>query len=459
MRRIYFPLKLKLTLWYVMLLLIVITAFSITIYVSLEKMIINNEDSLLKTQSQQIISSIDIENGKVKITDEPFYINTNFYGALLSYPDLKPLETNIPNDVLNKYTKNSTNFIGTFKTISSGDDHFRIYSSPIYSDNKILAIIVLSQPLNLMETSMKNLSSIILFLIPIVIFVAIIGGLLISNRALKPISHMINIAREISVGDLSKRLNLTYTNDEIGRLAQTFDIMIERLENSFKRQKQFTHDASHELRTPVAVIQSQAESALNTKRSDEEYIKALTVILDEAKHMGKLISNLLFLARSDSNSENLTMENLNYSEIVEGVVLELQPIASNNNIDLKLIKNEPSYILGDQTRITQLLYNIIDNAIKYTLPGGKIKVYVENKKDYIKTSIEDTGIGISQEDISHIFERFYRSDKSRSRKDGGTGLGLSISNWIATVHGGKIDVTSKIGKGSIFTIWLPSKKK
>ncbi|WP_394219843.1 HAMP domain-containing sensor histidine kinase [Thermoanaerobacter kivui] len=334
-----------------------------------------------------------------------------------------------------------------------------MYSAPVYYDNKIIGIIVIAQSLNLMDIAMKNLFGIFTIIIPILIGIAILGGIIISNKALKPISHMTKVAREISVGDLSKRLNLPYTNDEIGNLAQTFDMMIEKLENSFKRQKQFTHDASHELRTPIAVIQTQAESALNGTGTKEEYKKALQVILEEAKHMSKLVHDLLFLARSDSNAEKLTIENLNFSELIEGIVNELAPLAENNGLILKIIKNDPSYIRGDQTRIIQLFYNLIDNAIKYTPAGGKVEISVENAGKFIKTSIKDTGIGIPEEHLPHIFERFYRVDKARTRKSGGSGLGLSICQWIVNAHGGKIEVESCEGKGATFVVWLPTSKK
>ncbi|MEG6569088.1 sensor histidine kinase [Thermoanaerobacterium thermosaccharolyticum] len=165
------------------------------------------------------------------------------------------------------------------------------------------------------------------------------------------------------------------------------------------------------------------------------------------------------MARSDSNTDKLNMESLNFSELLEGIVEELKPVAKSNNVDLCLTKNELSYIYGDQTRLTQLFYNIIDNAIIYNLPGGHINVVVENNGYYIKTSIQDTGIGIPEEHINHIFERFYRVDKARSRQSGGNGLGLSICQWIATVHGGKIDVISKEGHGSTFIVWLPAKSE
>ncbi|HHW57918.1 MAG TPA: heavy metal sensor histidine kinase [Clostridia bacterium] len=458
MKKNYFPLKLKLTLWYVLLLTIVITIFSVVTYLSLEKMIIVNEDTILKTQVQQISSVLDIENGKIKSGDEPFYANTDFYGALYSYPDLKLIESNIPSKILSQYATN-TDFIGKFQTVTSPEGKLRMYSAPVYYDSKIIGIIVIAQSLNLMDIAMKNLFGIFTIIIPILIGIAILGGIIISNKALKPISHMTKVAREISVGDLSKRLNLPYTNDEVGNLAQTFDMMIEKLENSFKRQKQFTHDASHELRTPIAVIQTQAESALNSTGTKEEYKKALQVILEEAKHMSKLVHDLLFLARSDSNTEKLTIENLNFSELIEGIVNELAPLAENNGLTLKIIKNDSSYIRGDQTRIIQLFYNLIDNAIKYTPAGGKVEISVENAGKFIKTSIKDTGIGIPEEHLPHIFERFYRVDKARTRKSGGSGLGLSICQWIINAHGGKIQVESCEGKGTTFVVWLPTLKK
>ncbi|MGB9809605.1 MAG: histidine kinase dimerization/phospho-acceptor domain-containing protein, partial [Caldanaerobacter sp.] len=377
MKKLYFPLKIKLTLWYVLLLAFVLFLFSIMTYLILEKMLISNEDATLKTQAQQVSSLLDIENGKIKSADELFYANTEFYGALYSYPDLRLIESNIPKTLLDQYTY-SPNFIGKYETLRYSKGSIRLYSEPIYYDNKIIGIIVIGQSLNLMNLTMKNLFGIFIFLIPLFILIASLGGIIIANKALHPISHIIKVAREISVGDLSKRLNLPYTGDEIGNLAQTFDLMLERLENSFERQKQFTNDASHELRTPIAVIQTQAESALNGKRTIEEYRKALEIIVEESKHMSKLIHNLLFLARSDANAERLLMENLNLSDLIEGMVSELEPIAESHGLTLKVVKNDPSYVRGDQTRIIQLFYNLIDNAIKYTPQGGRIEISIEN---------------------------------------------------------------------------------
>lgn len=338
MRHIYFPIKLKLTLWYTLFLIIIIATFGITIYFSVQKMTLVNEDAFLKSQTVQIISTIDVENGKLTADSEPFYTNTNFYGALYSYPDMRLLESNLSKDVLNRYINLKNDFLGKFKTIQIGDDTWRIYSEPVYAEQKIIGIIVLAQPLNLAEIAMNNLFQLFIILIPFLIVISILGGFLLANRALRPISYMTKIAREISMGDLSKRLNLPYTNDEVGHLAQTFDMMIDKIDESIKKQKQFTNDASHELRTPIAVIQGQAESMLENNHDIEEYKRTLSIIFDEARHMGKLVSNLLLLARSDSNTDKLNMESLNFSELLEGIVEELKPVAKSNNVDLCLTK-------------------------------------------------------------------------------------------------------------------------
>lgn len=452
----YFPIKLKLTIWYTFLLVAVIVVFSVAIYFSLQKMIIISEDALLKTQVNQVVSNLDIENGKIKSGEEPFYANTSLYGALYSYPDMTLLESNLSAEVLKTYESGGMDFIDKYRTIKIGYDSWRVYSNRVRYNGKIIGIIVLAQPLNLLNVAMKNLFLLYLISVPATIIIAIVGGLFLASRSLKPVDRMTKVAYEISMGDLSKRLNIPYTNDEIGRLARTFDAMIDKIDDSFKRQRQFTNDASHELRTPIAVIQSQAESALNFSHSEDEYRSALATILSEAKHMGKLVSDLLFLARSDSRAEKLHMEELNFGELVEGIVAVLKPIAQDNGIDLKVIENGDFIVRGDQTHLTQLLYNIIDNAIKYTLPDGEIKISVEKKGKFVKTSVRDTGIGIPEEHLPHIFERFYRVDKARSRENGGTGLGLSICQWIASAHGGKIEVFSEVGKGSTFVIWLPS---
>lgn len=295
----------------------------------------------------------------------------------------------------------------------------------------------------------------ILTAIPLTLAIAAGGGLFLARRALTPIEQIVCRARQISTTDLSQRLGPPNYNDEVGHLVTTLDEMLERLSQAFKRQQQFTGDASHELRTPLAVIRSQAETALSCARAPDEYRRALVSIRDQAEWMSDLVSKLLFMARSDDGREQLTLETLNLADLVEGVASEFRKPAEDKGLRLTTSIEDTVAVKGDQTRLTQLLTNLVDNAIKYT-PAGRVSIGLERRGRWAVVKIEDTGIGIPPEHLPHVFERFYRVDKARSRSEGSFGLGLSISDWIARSHGGRIDVQSLVGTGTTFSVYLPA---
>ncbi|MCL5073284.1 MAG: HAMP domain-containing histidine kinase, partial [Actinobacteria bacterium] len=257
----------------------------------------------------------------------------------------------------------------------------------------------------------------------------------------------------IEKGDLSRRIKIPITNDEIGRLARTFNKMIARLEDTFNREKRFTSDASHELRTPITIISAKAEAALTKSKKIEDYRKALKVIIRETKRVSFLLSQLLLLARSDEGKSILNIEKIDLKMIIESIIIEMKDKAEQKNIRLSLTSEQNLIIKADQTFITMLFLNIIENSIKYNKKGGFINISFSKEDDYAKVIIEDSGIGISDENLIHIFDRFYRV--SESRADKGSGLGLSIVKEIVEVHKGQIKIDSKLGKGTKFEISLP----
>jgi signal transduction histidine kinase len=257
-------------------------------------------------------------------------------------------------------------------------------------------------------------------------------------------------ARSIGEHNLSRRLQIPRTGDELQRLSETFNQMMDRLEAAFKRITQFTADASHELRTPVALMRTAAELSLRRQRNEADYKEALSQILEEAERMSVLIESLMTLARMDSGSETLNLKRVDLASILRGVCTQSETLAESKQIRFQYdLPAEAVPVDADELAIRRLFLILIDNAIKYTAAGGLVHVKLETDGRHAVVEVGDTGIGIPNEDIPHIFERFFRADKARSREIG-AGLGLSIARWIADVHNANIEVDSILGAGSCF---------
>lgn len=283
-----------------------------------------------------------------------------------------------------------------------------------------------------------------------------IGGR-VSKKLLLPVKKMNETIESISAQDLNTRLNVSGSKDELKDLAKTFNDMLDRLQRTYEAQNQFVSDASHELRTPIAVIQGYANLLDRWGKEDKEVLdEAIGAIKSEAEAMKTLVEQLLFLARSDKHTQKVEMADFKVNELIGEVVKETKLIAPNHEI--LNMHNEEIIINGDRSLLKEALRVFIDNSIKYTEEQGTIKInsYVRGKK--LVLEVEDTGAGISKEDVPFIFDRFYRADKSRTKESGGTGLGLSIAKWIIIKHKGKIEVQSKLGHGTKITILLPLKE-
>lgn len=286
---------------------------------------------------------------------------------------------------------------------------------------------------------------------PFIVLLAALGGYILAGRALRPVSRITEAAVQIGESrDLTMRIGLGEGRDEIYTLANTFDRMFDRLQSAFDNEKQFTSDASHELRTPVSVIIAQCEYALEQAQSLEEAKAALSVVLKQAQRMSGLISQLLTLARADKGHEKLMLETVNLSELTEIIALQQQEIAAKKHITVH-IDIEPDLLMrADETMMMRLLINLMENGIRYGREGGNLWVSLRKKEGMLMGSIADDGIGIAPEHLQKIWERFYQVDESRTDTDGSTGLGLSMVKWIAEAHGGKVSVQSTPGEGSQF---------
>lgn len=316
------------------------------------------------------------------------------------------------------------------------------------------AALVVARPTKDIEMALERLLQILLFAIPLTIVFSGGGGVFLARRALKPVKEMTDMAQEIEDTDLSRRIGVS-AKDELGMLASTLNQMFERLEKGFERQKQFTRDASHELRTPLAIILAEATLALQKERTVRAYQKSLEIIVQEADHMSDIISQLLALARADAGKEQLRFELIDLTEFIRDFCSDAKILCREKDIRLKADIADTISVKGDQRSLKRLMHNLISNAIRYTPGGGTVSVKLQNKDCRAVISVYDTGIGISSEDIPHIFERFFRVDKAHSRNDGGSGLGLAICKHIADIHGGSVSVESMPGKWSVFHVNLP----
>ena len=301
----------------------------------------------------------------------------------------------------------------------------------------------------------KRFQLALLVLIPGVLLVACAGGYWMSRRALAPIDRIIDDTSAIGARNLERRLQAPQTKDELERLSHTINSMLDRLEAAFRRITQFTADASHELRTPTALVRTTAELALRKKRAPAEYEQALRQILSESERITALIDNLLTLARADSGCETLKLEAVDLSAAMQEPVAAGRKLAEARGLSFEArLSDGPCPVTGDTAALRRLAMILIDNAMKYTPAPGWVRVSIRKAAGSAILEVQDSGIGISTEDLPHIFERFYRADKARGC-DGGAGLGLSIAKWIVEQHGGEIKVASGPSQGATFRVHLP----
>jgi heavy metal sensor kinase len=456
-----YPLKINLTIWYMVILFLVLIFFSSILYFYLESQLSEEVKSILEIEMQQLkpeinetglnsdylLNSVDREN----LTTFVY----NSQGKLMN----KNLESEFIQDIITEVNKKN-NF---FKIIEYNNQKWAVLSSTVNSapdqDFTQTYHINLVYSFAREQKMLDNLILILLIMIPLTLILASGGGYFLASRALKAIDLISVTAAKISQSNLSQRIKINKgREDEIGRLVKTLNSLLDRLENSFYRQKQFNADVSHELKTPISVIKAQIEEAIDSEKkltSDQKNI--LLTIKKQIEQMNQLVSQMLLLAKVDGKNIKPDKEEFDLNVVVDAVIEEMNNLASEKNISIKkeIREGQEFRMKADLSLITQLLLNLIDNALKYSKDSGKIKIILTKLDGFYRLNIIDNGIGIAEEDLDDIFKRFYRVDKSRSREYGGTGLGLSICSWIVKIHGGEINVKSSLKKGSNFEILLP----
>jgi heavy metal sensor kinase len=320
------------------------------------------------------------------------------------------------------------------------------------------APVLLLAPLEEADRELARLLAALGMAVPAALACAAGLGYLLARTALTPVERLRRSTREITADRLDRRLPVANPGDELGRLARTINEMIGRLERSFAEVRRFTADASHELRTPLAAIRTEAEVALGGSPLTPDQERLLGSILEECERLTRLTDQLLTLAREDAAAAPPARESVDLSALVAAVVENMRPLAEARELTLHLKDPGGVGVPGDGARLRQVFYNLLDNAIKYTPAGGTVEVRAEAGARAAVVTVRDTGIGIPPEHLPHVFERFYRVDRGRSRAEGGTGLGLSIARSIVAAHGGEIELASTPGQGTVCTVTLPGEK-
>lgn len=457
----YNTIRVRFALWTAGLLIAALIIFGIFVYTILGSELARSVDDSLQLSAAQAIAAA-VDNGRISVTDgvpEPSAItslhNRGFTIRILGLDGtiLKAIGTfsNLAITTLDATTiqKRHTRFDTVIEPVQQ--EPVRFYTAPIVVNSRVIAIIQVAQSLDTVNDTGEKLLAALLISVPLLVALAAGAGYLLAARALAPIDTMTLTAQRISAHDLHQRLNLPITNDEIGRLGATFDTMLERLDDSFRRERQFTADASHELRTPLTAMQTIIGVVRESRRSPEYYEKALDDLSGETNRLRELVENLLQLARTDVGSTSLS-KSVDLSILLRDVVEVMSPLAEAKALTLICTVPDNLLITGSSDDLIRLFMNLVDNAIKYT-DRGKITLQAKSKEEWIEVTISDTGIGIDREHLHHLFDRFYRVDLSRSVQ--GNGLGLSIAQAIVQAHHGEIDVSSRFGQGTTFTVLLP----
>ena len=316
--------------------------------------------------------------------------------------------------------------------------------------------IQVATPLDDFNEAILHFRHFLLLAIPFVLLIATAGGYFMSRRALRPVDEIIEAAQKIGAQNLSSRLSVSNTGDELQRLSETLNGMLTRIETAFRKISQFTADASHELRTPLAIMRTRAELTLRKPRLASDYRDELEQILNDLERTSELVERLMLLARADSGAPVLQFGNVDLTDVLRDAADQAKTLASAKRIRISVdLPPEGTVLRGDQHFLQRLFLILIDNAVKYTAEGGSIIICCEIAGAFASISVRDTGVGIPEADLANIFERFYRADKARSRESGGAGLGLAIAQWIVEAHHGTIDVQSTVGEGSTFRVRVP----
>jgi len=475
-RSVPFSLRLQLAVWYTMAFAVLLLLTGAVFYQYLERSLEASVDTDLQIRTQQVASGLVLHHGTVTLygvaaalpgfgaakSPQGTYLSDvnqgvlvrllDAHGTLLAEtPAFRALQVPVASVT---QPLQGTPWQGT--VLSTGDQEVRLYSRTLTNAGKPMAVIQVGESLSTLHALLHQLVAALLVVGFLVLASCTVGSYWLAGRSFAPIQRLAETARKIKGGDLQQRVPVPLVRDEVQYLAVTLNEMLDSLDQSFSRQRRFVADASHELRTPVAVIRNKAEVALLRPRCQDDYCTVLHSIHAETERLSHLISDLLALARGDEGQARFEREAVRLDQLVEAVAATADGLAYEHGIRLSVQVPQPVTLIGDEARLIQVIMNLLDNAIRYTNAGGQVQVSLQATPQTVQLVVRDTGIGIASEHVPHLFERFYRADPSRRRTGGsGTGLGLAIVEWIVRMHDGSVVVSSQVGQGSCFTVTLP----
>jgi len=460
-----FPsIRAQLTAWLALLITLCLAAFAFYLYVAVGQILTADLDQTLHVQAQQVAATYKFEapeSGSEEDgpsddahADDQFAAARVFVETLDARGQVLARSANLgprrlplpaPAAALLEGPRLST------QAVPGGALH--VYSLPASDgDGQTVGLAVVAASLDEVRATTRVLLSLLVAGGAGVLILAILGSRVLVRRGLGPLDEMATVAESITARRLDQRMVLRDPPRELGRLAGTFNAMLERLHAAFAAQQRFVADASHELRTPLATIRGRSEVLLLSPTLDPETRDGLAMIRDEAGRMGRLVANLLLLARGDE-ARTIDRRPVELDVLLLEVARQARALAQG--VTVTLGHEDQALVPGDADLLKQLVLNLVDNALTYTPPGGRVDLSLYVAHGHARLAVRDTGPGIAPADLTRIFERFYRPDRARARRSGGAGLGLAIARWIAEAHGGRIDVDSIVGQGSTFTVVLP----
>lgn len=461
--KLFRTLRARFALWTAGLLCGALVLFGLLVYVNMSRNMIAAVDEKLRLAVLHLISEAEVSQGEIifveHLTEYVQSADVGDEGFTVKIFDLEGnviqvdgRHANLPPPQLDRITDVQSGYVTTLTDPDYGVS-LRLYTAPLLEADTIVGISQVAQPLDSVWRTLNLLAATLLIGGPLIMVGAGIGAYFLTARALAPIDAITHTARHLSVNQLSERLNLAETDDEVGRLAATFDSMLARLEDAFRRERQFIADASHELRTPLAAMKTIIDTTLSRQRTAQEYEIAMSDLGTEVEHMRRMAAGLLDLARNDLIEQTAQPEVIDLSVLLKDLIESVRPIAEEKEITIRdEVANESLNVQGERDGLIRLFLNILDNAIKYTEAGEITLRTGTSEQDHLLVTISDTGAGIPQESLLHIFDPFYQVDESRS--ENGVGLGLSIAQQLAKQNGGTISVESQEAHGTTFSVQL-----
>jgi len=451
------PLRLRLTLWYLLSLGLILLLFGLLLYWQVQHNLLAQVDSALQLVAAQASATVATQEGGLA------FQNADTTPALARLSEDSAIRLLAEDGTVWDSLGRSAEVpiltpASGYQTYFDGDDKWRVYGEQVeLPGGAASGWLQVTQSLESVEQTLLLLRLQLLWGVPLALLLAGGGGYFLAARALRPIDRITRTAQGINSSDLSTRIGHSGPPDEVGRLAATFDAMLDRLQSAFDRERRFTADAAHELRTPLTALKGRIGVTLSQPRQAAEYGDSLQEMEHQVDRLIRLSSDLLFIARLDQGQVKRRQDPIGLDDLLAAVVEQLRPLAEAKPISLPDPEPSGLTIPGDMDLMIRLFLNLMDNAIKFTPPGGRVSVEVRRSGEQATIAIRDSGPGIPPEHRARLFERFYRvgSDRARTDGQGGAGLGLAIAHEIARAHGGSLTVESGLGEGSTFSVRLP----